>query len=317
MTQLIRNEWMKIWRRSATIVMVGILALAVAAIGVFTKYQENGLTVPDNEDWKHGIELENKGYKEQLKDENLPEESVNYYKKQIALNEYRIQHNISTNTDYSAWDFISDSSQLISLAALFTIIIAAGIVANEFTWGTIKLLLIRPISRTKILLSKYITIILFGLFLLMVLFFVSFLLGAVLFGLPKESYPYLAYSNGTVKEINMIVHLMADYGFNSISMLMLTTMAFMISTVFRNSSLAIGVSIFLMFMGSTATMLLASRFEWAKYILFANTDLLRYFDGVPMVSGMTLTFSVVMLILYFCLFHFLAFFVFNKRDVAA
>lgn len=315
--QLVRNEWMKIWRRPATIVMIGILVLAVAAIGVFTKYQENGLTVPDNENWKHGLELENKGYKEQLKDEGMPEESVNYYKQQIALNEYRINHNISTNTDYSAWDFISDCSQIISLAALFTIIIAAGIVANEFNWGTIKLLLIRPIGRTKILLSKYITIITFGLFLLIVLFFVSFLLGVVLFGLPKESYPYLTYSNGTVKEVNMIVHLIVEYGFNSINMLMLSTMAFMISTVFRNSSLAIGVSLFLMFMGSTATMLLASRFEWAKYILFANTDLLRYFDGVPMVSGMTMTFSVIMLIIYFCLFHILAFLVFNKRDVAA
>ncbi|PKG24445.1 ABC transporter permease [Niallia nealsonii] len=317
MIELVRNEWMKIWRRPATIVMIGIILLVVAAIGIFTKYQENGLTVPNNENWKHGLELENKGYKEQLKDEALPEESVNYYKQQIALNEYRLKHDISTNTDYSVWDFVSDSSQLISLVALFTIIIAAGIVANEFNWGTVKLLLIRPISRTKILLSKYIMIIAFGLLLLVVLFLFSFILGAILFGLPEESYPYLAYYNGIVKEQSMIVHLIVYYGFNSISMLMLSTMAFMISTVFRNSSLAIGVAIFLMFMGSTATMLLASRFEWAKYILFANTDLLRYFDGVPMVSGMTITFSIIMLILYFCLFHFFAFFVFNKRDVAA
>ncbi|WP_445490210.1 ABC transporter permease [Niallia sp. 03133] len=317
MIQLIQNEWMKIWKRPATIVMVIILLLIVAVVGAFMKHQQSGLTVPDNENWKHGLQMENKGYKDQLENGGLPPESENFYKKQIAVNEYRIAHDISTNVDYSVWDFVQDGSQLIILAGLFTIIIAAGIVANEFNWGTVKLLLIRPISRTKLLLSKYITVVLFGFFMLIVLFVFSFILGTVLFGFPEHAYPYLTYYNGTVKEQSMIVHLIIYYGLNSISVLMLTTMAFMISTVFRNSSLAIGVSIFLMFMGTTITVMLAGKFEWAKYILFANTDLTQYFDGAPMVSGMTLTFSVLMLIIYFLLFHVLAFYVFKKRDVAA
>ncbi|MFD2875395.1 ABC transporter permease [Paenibacillus rhizoplanae] len=40
---------------------------------------------------------------------------------------------------------------------------AADSVAGEFTWGTIKLLLIRPWSRSKILLSKYISLVIFSL----------------------------------------------------------------------------------------------------------------------------------------------------------
>jgi ABC-2 type transport system permease protein len=59
------------------------------------------------------------------------------------------------------------------------------------------------------------------------------------------------------------------------------------------------------------------KFSWAKYILFANTDLIQYFEGTPMVEGMTLPFSIFMLLLYFALFQLLAFFVFQKRDVAA
>jgi ABC-2 type transport system permease protein len=98
---------------------------------------------------------------------------------------------------------------------------------------------------------------------------------------------------------------------------MLSTMAFMISAVFRNSSLAIGLSIFLMFTGAQFTNLIAIKFDWAKYILFANTDLMQYFEGMPLVEGMTLPFSVSMLVVYFVLFHSLAFFVFRKRDVAA
>lgn len=317
MIQLIRNEWMKIWKRPATLVMIVILLIAVLLLGAFNKYQSSGFSVPDNENWKHGLELENKRYTEMLEDEHLPEETRSFYTKEMSINEYRISHDFSTNVEYSAWDFVSDCIQLISIAGLFTIIIAAGIVANEFNWGTVKLLLIRPLSRTKILLSKYLTVLLFGFVSILVVFAFSFILGSILFGLPEEGYPYLHYSNGIVKEQSMLLHLISFYGLNSISLLMLTTMAFMISSVFRNSSLAIGISIFLMFMGSTVTVLLANWFDWAKYLLFANTDLTQYFEGTPLVSGMTMSFSIIMLFVYFIVFNGLAFLVFKKRDVAA
>jgi ABC-2 type transport system permease protein len=205
---------------------------------------------------------------------------------------------------------------LIDFAGLFIIIIAAGIVASEFNWGTIKLLLIRPIKRGKILAAKYITVLLFALLMISILFILSTILGAALFGFPDEPKPYLSYFEGKITEQSMFSHLLIFYGLNSINMFMLTTMAFMISAVFRNSSLAIGLSLFLMFMGGQVTEMLAAKYTWAKYILFANTDLMRYFDGMPVVDGMTLTFSIIMLIIYFIAFLLLAHFVFKKRDVA-
>lgn len=59
------------------------------------------------------------------------------------------------------------------------------------------------------------------------------------------------------------------------------------------------------------------KFEWVKYILFANTDLTQYFDGSPLVSDMTLGFSIVVLAVYFIVFHVLAFGAFTKRDIAS
>ena len=152
---------------------------------------------------------------------------------------------------------------------------------------------------------------------LMVLYAVSALVGLILFGMADQAMPYLALADGEVVERSMFIQLIFNYLLSSIDVLMLATMAFMISAVFRNSSLAIGLSLFLMFMGGTGTMLLASKFDWAKYVLFANTNLSVYFDGVPPVEGMTLAFSIIMLLIYFVVFHFLAFFVFAKRDVAA
>ena len=150
-----------------------------------------------------------------------------------------------------------------------------------------------------------------------VLFVGAALIGLILFGTDAGSNIHLAYANNHVVEQSMLWFLVKKFLLSSIDVLMLATMAFMISAVFRNSSLAIGISIFLLVMGSNVTMLLSMKFDWAKYILFANTDLMQYVDGTPMVKGMTLGFSMTMLIIYFVIFQLLAFGVFTKRDVAA
>ena len=71
------------------------------------------------------------------------------------------------------------ASGLIILVTLFTVIIAGDMVAGEFTRGTIKLLLIRPASRSKILLSKYVTTLLFAATLLVILFITALIRSAV------------------------------------------------------------------------------------------------------------------------------------------
>jgi ABC-2 type transport system permease protein len=316
MVNLIKNEWMKIFRRPGTYVMIAILLLATAMVGIFSKYQTSSThTVEKN--WAETLREENDALKKQMAQSHSKVE-IQFFKKEIAINDYRIQHNLPPKeTKYHVWSFVKDASELIILAGLFTIIVAAGIVASEFNWGTIKLLLIRPINRTKILTSKYLTVLLFALFMLAVLFVFSTVLGAILFGLPDKAVPYLNYYNGKVTEQNIVVHLLIYYGLNSIKMIMLVTMAFMISTVFRNSSLAIGLSLFLLFTGDQFTALLALKYSWAKYILFANTDLMQYIEGTPLVNGMTMPFSIIMLIIYFAIFQFFAFFVFKKRDVAS
>lgn len=319
MLKLIQNELMKIFKRPGTYVMIGLLVLLITVAGGFTKYQESRGTVPDNSEWESGLQLENESYKKQLEEmgDSASPGETEYYEREIALNNYRIEHDISPNEEYTIWGFVDDLSQTIEFVGLFTIIIGAGIVSSEFNWGTIKLLLIRPIKRGKILASKYFTVLLFGAFMLFFLFIYSAGLGAILFGMPETSVPYLNYYKGNITEQSMFVHLVVTYGLKSVNMLMLATMAFMISAAFRNSSLAIGLSIFLLFMGGQATQIIALKYDWAKYILFANTDLLRYFEGTPMVEGMTLAFSIIMLIIYFLLFQAIAFYVFKKRDVAA
>ncbi|MBP1156862.1 MULTISPECIES: ABC transporter permease [unclassified Paenibacillus] len=203
--------------------------------------------------------------------------------------------------------FMVFASSLTSLVTIFTVIVAGDIVAAEFTWGTIKLLLIRPSSRGKILWSKYVTVLLFIVTLLLVLLIVSYFTGLLLFGV-----------GGIVLPDETISSILKTYGLKSIQIVMTATLAFMISTVFRSSSLAIGLSIFLMLTSMpTMAVLVQLRYTWVKYVLFANTDLSPYvLGGNPLVPGMTLGFSVTVLLAYWIVFYAVSWLLFTKRDVA-
>ena len=310
--RLIQNENMKIYRRPGTWVMYGILIAILLIIGLFTKFI---LEDPVN-DWQEDLTLKNAQYQMLIDEREMLAVAVERYQREITLNEYRLEQNIPPIETKSFWGFMTSTVNSISIVTMFTIIIAAGIVAGEFTWGTIKLLLIRPASRAKILLSKYIATFVFAILMLLGLFIFSIGIGSLLFGGGTLTQPHLFFDAGQVVERNMFSHLLMLYGLSSVELLMMVTFAFMISTIFRSSSLAIGLALFLMFTGSQLVHVL-SQYEWVKYILFANTYLAQYIEGTPLVEGMTMTFSIVMLAIYFIVFNVLSWVIFQKRDVAA
>lgn len=206
-----------------------------------------------------------------------------------------------------AFSFVAMSAGMTWLVFLFSVIVAGDIVASEFTWGTIKLLLIRPATRSKILAAKYIAVVLFLVTLLLFLLIISYFVGLIFFGL-----------SGAISDHEAFPSIMRAYGIKFIDLLMYVTLAFMISAAFRSSSLAIGLSICLMFTAGTAVAILATfKYTWVKYILFANTDLSPYLvGGQPPVQGMTLGFSVTMIVLYWIAFYAVSWLLFTKRDVA-
>lgn len=96
----------------------------------------------------------------------------------------------------------------------------------------------------------------------------------------------------------------------------IATFSFMIGSVFRSSSLAIGLSLFIYFMGSTVVVLL-SKYEFVKYIVFTHMDLTMYETGYQIVEGITLPFSLAVLAVYLVLFLVISYSTFTRRDVAA
>lgn len=218
--------------------------------------------------------------------------------------------------DVSMWDVVYvESSLLYFLVTIFTVVAGAGTVAEEFSSGTIKLLLIRPWSRSKILLSKYISTVAFALFMAALLFAVTLAVNWLCFGLLNDPSIQTSITEGGESPF---AYMLRFYGLSFISSIVTVTLAFMLSAVFRSAVLAIALALFLMLIVNNVMLLLSSLpYKWIDYVLFVHLNLTRYLDDLPAAGGMTLGFSLTVLGVYYVLFMAIAWIVFSRRDVAA
>lgn len=290
------------------------IALLIVLLGMgFLEKQFGDDYTSDN--WRLKLEQENKELQKDLVEDDI--ENSPFYDFAISTieeNNYRLEHDIMPLSN-DGWSFMYFSSSFLGLVSLFTIVIAAGIVANEFSQGTIKLLLIRPIQRSIILLSKYISVLIFGFITAVSLLLLSIGIGGILFGFEEHIPAVVVENKEGLTHLSVLKETIYEYSFYSVNLIMITTLAFMISAVFRNNALSIGVALFLLFTGNTVVQFFSDK-EWAKYILFANTDLRPYFGGKPLFEGMTLSFSIITLLVYYAIFMTLAWGIFTRRDVA-
>ncbi|PGY06549.1 ABC transporter permease [Bacillus sp. AFS031507] len=314
MVNLVLNENMKIYRRVRTWILVGLMAAFVLFVNII-EWHSDGKKA-QGEGWRAELLQEKQQWSEILKQPKLDEEDQMFYQQQIAVNDYHLEQNIRS-TDGTMWDGVNSSANLMIVITIFTIIIAGDGLAGEFSSGTIKLLLIRPANRVKILVSKYISFLLFSMLLLLTLFVISVAVNGILYGFGYMDLPLISMTaEGQIVERNMVLNLWKTYMLGGVSTVMYVTMAFMISSAFRSSAMAIGFSIGALFAGNIILGAL-QRFDWSKYLLFANTDLTQYLTGHPFQEGMTLSFSIGVLAVYFLVFNLISWLLFTRRDVAA
>lgn len=308
----VKNEWMKLWAKKSSWVMLIIMLILVVGPAAMMKYYDE----PVNNEWKEMLQQENIEYQNMLQDETILSEDKAYFQESIIMNEYRITNDVppqmSTTID-SFMNFILNLSGMF--ATLFAVVVAAGIVSSGFSTGTIKMLLTRPVARWKILLSKLVTTIFYGLFMYVIAIVASAIIGIILWG-ATVSTP-LEMIDGVVKEVNVWESYFELLTLSFSDFFMSIFLAFMIGSVFNSSSLAVGLTLFISFMGALVVGLL-SKYEIAKYIWITHTDLTQYATGSsPMIEGLTLPFSLTMNVIYAVLFLVVTFTFFMKRDVTA
>ncbi|CAM5214345.1 hypothetical protein UACE39S_05501 [Ureibacillus acetophenoni] len=311
--RFVKNEWIKIWAQKNAWIMLVLVLLGVAAILGISKYYATDQSTPELREEANKKWLAD--YNAQLSIPELSEQDLQYLNDEILMTEYRIANDLPA-IDAMGFHDVFDIllTFILTVVGIFTMVVAASIVSNEFGTGTIKMLLTRPAARWKILLSKLVASLLYGLALFAVSVVVALAGSYILFNTGEAV--TLSVVNGQVVEQVVETHFVQTIVLNAASIFMTTLFAFMLGTIFGSSTLAVSLSLVLLLMGSTVTMFLA-KYEFAKYIWFAN-DLTQFQPGMmAVIPDLTLNFAIVVNIVYAIIFLAVSFTYFIRRDVTA
>ncbi|MNH83506.1 ABC-2 family transporter protein [compost metagenome] len=263
--------------------------------------------------WRAQLEQENVKFHEEASKPDALNIEIKQAEKHMLLNQYYLDTNTPPSTN--AWSFaVGQVRNIIFAVSLISIIIGGEIVAAEFASGTIKLLLTRSASRTKIYFSKYIAAILFGLLLTAAGILASILVGGLIFGFGGLADSYFFVKDQAVGQVPMLQALLAGYVLGIPFLLITITLAFMISAAFRSTTFSIVISLIVSLAGFVIAIAMDG-WTWTKYFVFSHTDLSLFLYGNPSVEGVTIGFSLVFIGLHLALLHLISYPLFVKRDV--
>lgn len=251
--------------------------------------------------------------------------------KKANLNIKVIEEKIKTkkySNDKNLLVEIANNSRSITLFFLLIgmIAISSTIVSEEYSKSTIKLLLIRPYSRSKILLAKYITTLISMFILLGVMFVASIALNYVYNG--GNIFNSLIYGNIIVNKVINTTSIMyfIKLTISFIPMiLMYTTLAFFISVLTMSSSISNMLSFGVFFLSQIfESLALYFNFYLIKYSFTVVSDYTSYVstnDTYNTLGEMINKFNLTTLeqnityVIYIVLFLVISFLVFKKRDI--
>lgn len=247
---------------------------------------------------------------------------IQYYeaKEQAAINKYDIENGTTVGDTTSAKGILLNVFEEYEIFLIVMFMMTAGvIVSEEFSKGTIKLLLIKPYKRSTILASKFITSIIVAVIVIILVILMQLVVGGLIQGFDSFKNPTIIYDHtiNNVKQINTVQYLAMQALGKAPTYILLMTLAFAFSTIFTNSALAITISL-LGYMGSSVINMLALnlKLNWIKYFVTPNWNLTEYFwGGIPTFEGITLPFSIAIIVIYMVIMLIPTFVIFQKKNI--
>lgn len=189
---------------------------------------------------------------------------------------------------------------LIPFIGIMMSIIFSGIISNEIENGTIRFYLTKPVSRNNIFKSKFLTIIIYQIMLLLFILFVY----SVLCKDIDRTYiiKYVKYCS---------------------PLLLISSLIILFSVLFRNTSITVGLSIFIIVFGGLITQLLLDikltqiEFTFLPYMdftLFDNNEGLKLLNETYKIN-LYVKKGIIINLISTIIFYKIGEFIFNKKDI--
>jgi ABC-2 type transport system permease protein len=325
MLRLLQNETLKVQRRGRFAFVLAILAL-FAVVSSWAQYRQaqNRAAEEPGASWqartaRRVLELE-----KQVDQRRIFAGFTRFLRFEIQRLDYHLERDIDPDAltgPVAVRSFALLASTL--LIPLLVAVLTADLVSFENSSGAIKLLLTKPISRLRILLSKALAMALFTTLTVLTAGLFVWLVGGLFFGFAGWNAPTLAGLRAGADGVNITdvrisplwLETTASYGLLWLAALAVGCVALLISVLFRSAAGALG-TLFSILVGGVLLAQLAADFQPAKWFFVTSLALPQYHAGVPPpVSGMSLGFCVAVLAVWGLGSLWLAAYLFCRRDV--
>jgi len=183
----------------------------------------------------------------------------------VAVSAFAMAPIYATFEGASGASYLHNLGGNLGIVNFFTILIAGTILNSELTKGTIKLLLLRPYSRIKIILSKIGAILINSLF-LSALLFVSVLVASFIFFDQANIFTPVQEFGGQSALAAAIISILG----NILLTLFYIVLMLMLSVLFRSQAVSISVGLVLLFSGFIINIFTEMLFENYHHILQWN-----------------------------------------------
>jgi ABC-2 type transport system permease protein len=322
---LVQNEMVKIVRRKKIVIVTIIIAVLVSLF-TYAQFRETerleerfGTT-----DWRTTLQQQIIDTQNRLASSRISDEWRNQLQLRVQQQQYYLDHDINP-LEPGAPSFVRVFAEFSTtlLMPLMIMVIAADLVSSERSAGTIKLLLTRPIKRWKILMSKYVALVI-SISLVIVLFGVlSYLISGLVFGYKGWTAPViLGFSSeagqlntNAVQMIPQWQYLFMEYSLVWFVAIVVGTLTFMLSVLIKNTPTAMGVMLAALISGMILSNMVSS-WDSAKYLFMINLNLTDYLAGnAPPIEGMSLGFSLMVLFIWGAVSLLISFVAFIKQDI--
>lgn len=219
-----------------------------------------------------------------------------------------------------------------AITVIVMIIITVTLIAGEYSNGTIRLLLIRPKTRSKIIISKFLALMTCAILISIVGFVLVYGISIALFGVSDAFVPELMYSSGVI-EVPALVYGALKLILPLFSGIFIISIAFMMATVTEKIAVAAVLPFIVdMFSGVVQTLALSliEKFSFLRFTVLPYLNLgnllvspVDRFIYRPMIfspdaavySDISLLAGVIIIALHTLAMYIIALAVFRKKEI--
>ena len=239
-----------------------------------------------------------------------------------------LSFDFTSNPKANGYDYTYFAMSIFSMVLIvFAVMLASHSIAGETKEGTMRFVAIRPVSRTSVILGKFVAIALITFIMMVFSGMVSFIVGGFVFGI--NSYNILSIINSSTvlvihPMLSIVIYLASIY----LQLLVYVSIAMML-TSFIKSDLFTFVITILIYIANMMLPIFFGTTSWLKFNPFTSLNLYAFAGGGTIVSdtmlgkmftpavymGGSIGLSLVFILSFIVIFNTIAVFRFKKREL--